>query len=77
MLAAVRRGVGALRFKGVRYAAEFTGKARQLGLQMIAEGTALGLFFGIWWRISHANEKAAYDKYYANLRASVAAAAEE
>jgi hypothetical protein len=35
---------------------------------MIAEGTAVGLVFAIWWRSTHANEKAQYDKYYANLR---------
>ena len=38
---------------------------------MIGEATALGLVMGILWRISHANEKAQYDKYYANLRASL------
>ena len=44
---------------------------------MMAEGTALGMFFGVWWRISHNAEKAKYDKYYANLRSQVAAAEEE
>ena len=65
------RGVQQLRIFGVRYAAEFSGKARSLGLQMIAEGTALGLGMAIWWRITHAQEKALYDKYYANLRATM------
>ena len=69
--------VSSLRLKGVRYAAEFTGKARQLGLQTIAEGSALGLFMAVWWRMSHSAEKARYDKYYAELRAAQAALAEE
>ena len=43
---------------------------------MIAEGTALGLVMAVWWRVSHNAEKAQYDKYYANLRASVAADSE-
>ena len=38
---------------------------------MIGEATALGTVMAIMWRISHANEKAQYDKYYANLRASM------
>ena len=38
---------------------------------MIAEGTALGTVMAVWWRITHVQEKAKYDKYYANLRASV------
>ena len=44
---------------------------------MCVEGTALGLFFAIWWRISHIQEKAKYDKYYAQLRAEQAALAEQ
>ena len=46
-------------------------RPQQLGLQMIGEASALGLVMGVLWRISHANEKAQYDKYYANLRASL------
>jgi len=65
---------------GVRHgsgkAAEFSGKARSLGIQMIVEGTVCGTVFSVWWRFSHAQEKAAYDKYYAQQRAAVAAAAE-
>ena len=38
---------------------------------MIGEGTALGLAMAIWWRMTHAQEKALYDKYYANLRATM------
>jgi hypothetical protein len=37
---------------------------------MSVEATALGLFMAVWWRMSHAQEKALYDKYYATLRAS-------
>lgn len=68
--------VSQLRVFGARYAAEFSGKARQLGLQTILEGSVLGLFFALWWRTSHVAEKAKYDKYYAQLRAEQAAAAE-
>ena len=41
---------------------------QDLGVRMIAEATAVGLVFALWWRSTHANEKAMYDKYYANLR---------
>ena len=51
--------------------------AQQLGLQMIGEATALGFIMAFWWRMTHAAEKAKYDKYYATLRSSVAAASEE
>ena len=44
---------------------------------MIAEGCVVGTFFAVWWRITHIAEKTKYDKYYASLRASVAADAEE
>lgn len=68
--------VQSLRVFGARYAAEFSGKARQLGLQTIVEGSVVGMFFAVWWRTSHVAEKARYDKYYAQLRAETAAAAE-
>ena len=61
----------------VRYAAEFSGKARQLGLQTIAEGSALGFIMAFWWRSTHVAEKAKYDKYYAQLRAEQMALADE
>jgi len=51
--------------------------AQQLGLQMIGEGCALGLVMSVWWRMSHAAEKAKYDKYYATLRSNLAAQSEE
>jgi hypothetical protein len=44
---------------------------------MMAEGSALGLVMAVWWRISHSQEKALYDKYYANLRATVEGGADE
>ena len=97
---------------GVRYAAEFSGKARvisrpgtrvkrggfflpprsplnfshhaprprnsqELGIQTCVEATACGLFFAVWWRYSHTQEKIRYDKYYAMLRAEQDALAEE
>ena len=52
-------------------------RAQQLGLQTIAEGCALGTVMAVWWRMSHASEKAKYDKYYATLRSNLAAASEE
>jgi len=64
---------------GVRYGsggAEFSGKARALGVQMIGEATVCGLVFSVWWRFSHVQQKAAYDKYYATQREVVAAASE-
>ena len=68
--------LGALRFiapRGVRFGsggvAEFSGAAKSAGLQMIAEGTALGVVMAVWWRYTHNVEKAKYDMYYANLRA--------
>ena len=51
--------------------------AQSLGIQTCVEATALGLFFAVWWRISHSKEKAKYDKYYSQLRAEQAALAEE
>ena len=106
------RRVQMLRQFGVRYAAEFSGKARvisrpgtrakrnrgfppfrlplnfshhaprprnsqELGIQTCVEATACGLFFAVWWRYSHTQEKIRYDKYYAMLRAEQAALAEE
>lgn len=62
------RGVGAVRY-GSGGAAEFSGKARQAGIQMIVEGTVLGTVMAVWWRYTHNVEKAKYDMYYANLRA--------
>ena len=44
---------------------------------MIGEATALGFIMAFWWRMTHAAEKAKYDKYYATLRSSVAAESEE
>ena len=38
---------------------------------MIGEATALGTVMAVWWRVTHSQEKAKYDKYYANLRASI------
>ena len=52
-------------------------RSQTLGLQMIGEATALGFVFAVWWRISHTQEKAKYDKYYATLRSNLAAASEE
>ena len=43
-------------------------RSQQLGLQTIAEASACGLFFAIWWRTAHVAEKARYDKYYATVR---------
>jgi len=37
---------------------------------MSVEATLLGTVMAIWWRWSHTQEKALYDKYYANLRAA-------
>ena len=74
---------------GVRYAAEFSGKARVISRPgtrakrnrgfppFRVEATACGLFFAVWWRYSHTQEKIRYDKYYAMLRAEQAALAEE
>jgi len=62
---------------GVRHMAEFSGRARALGLQTIAEATVCGLVFAVWWRMSHIAEKSKYDKYYAQLRAEQAALADE
>ena len=45
--------------------------AQSLALQMIGEATALGTVMAVWWRVTHSQEKAKYDKYYANLRASI------
>jgi hypothetical protein len=44
---------------------------------MIVEGTILGIVMAGMWRGWHSNQKAMYDKYYANLRASMAASDEE
>ena len=52
-------------------------RVQQLGLQTIAEGTALGLFFAVWWRITHTQEKAKVDKFYAELRSAVAVDADD
>lgn len=52
-------------------------RSQTLGLQMIGEATALGFVFAVWWRISHTQEKAKYDKYYANLRATLAGGDDE
>ena len=45
-------------------------RAQQLGIQMSVEATALGTFMAVWWRMTHTQEKALYDKYYASLRAA-------
>lgn len=45
---------------------------QSLGIQMCVEGTVCGLVFSVWWRVSHANQKAEYDKYYASQRALIA-----
>jgi len=66
-----------MRLKGVRYMAEFSGKARELGIKTIAEGTALGVVMAVWWRYTHTQEKLKYDKYYAQLRADLAAGGAE
>ena len=49
---------------------------QSLGLQMIGEATLLGIVMAMWWRFSHSQEKALYDKYYSSLRASKAAESE-
>ena len=46
--------------------------SQSLGIQMIGEASALGFVMAAWWRMTHVQEKARYDKYYANLRASLA-----
>ena len=51
--------------------------AQQLGIQMSVEATLLGTVMAVWWRISHTQEKAKYDKYYANLRATLAGGDDE
>lgn len=37
--------------------------------RMSAEATACGLFFALWWRYSHVQEKNRYDRYYASIKA--------
>ena len=44
---------------------------------MIAEGCVVGTFFAVWWRITHTQEKAKVDKFYAELRSAVAVDADE
>ena len=37
--------------------------------RMSAEATACGMFFALWWRYSHVQEKNRYDRYYASIKA--------
>ena len=39
-------------------------RLQSLGIQMCVEATALGVVMSVWWRWSHTQEKALYDKYY-------------
>ena len=44
--------------------------AQQLGIQTCVEATSMGLFFAVWWRISHSQEKARYDELRERLQAA-------
>ena len=55
----------------VRHAhAEFGPDVKKKFVRMSVEATVCGFFFAFWWRYSHNEEKARYDRYYASLKAA-------
>jgi len=70
MFSSLARTRALLPKSGVRWGhAEFDAATTAKFYRMTAEGTALGLFFAVMWRVWHNSKKAEVNKYYESLRA--------